>query len=155
MRYSDGCYDAFLARAAHGGGLFFVGRLRVCGYLGVAAVHGASRKPAASHANAQPLVVQLSMHDEIEPLLAEYLDNGLQQAAASARQPRADLDGHSRRAERFDAGHHPAHSAFARSGCDLRGAFRRSRGFGGFLYFAVCGRGGHGAGHAHRARPRR
>jgi membrane-bound serine protease (ClpP class) len=39
--------------------------------------------PAASPADAQPLVVRLEVRDEIEPLLAEYLDNGMQQAAAS------------------------------------------------------------------------
>jgi membrane-bound serine protease (ClpP class) len=54
--------------------------------LAMAFGFGAAATKAQPQASAtqsiQPVVVQLSIHDEVEPLLAEYLDSGLDQAAA-------------------------------------------------------------------------
>jgi membrane-bound serine protease (ClpP class) len=48
--------------------------------FGVAAIK--AQPQASATQGTQPVVVQLSVHDEVEPLLAEYLDSGLDQAAA-------------------------------------------------------------------------
>ncbi|HXN64465.1 MAG TPA: nodulation protein NfeD [Candidatus Acidoferrales bacterium] len=47
--------------------------------FGLAAIQ--AQRQASATQGTQPVVFQLSIHDEVEPLLAEYLDSGLDQAA--------------------------------------------------------------------------
>ncbi len=68
-------------------------------------------------------ILELRIGDEIEPVMAEYVDGGNRGSCADSRKPGPDHDGHSRRVIDFHGGHHPAHSGFARAGGRL--SFRR------------------------------
>ena len=56
----------------------------ICILLAAASAFTAHAAPPAPQTNSSaPVVVKLQIHDEIEPLLAEYINGGLQQAADS------------------------------------------------------------------------
>ena len=59
-----------------------------------------AQAPAPGEAGSKPQVVRLEINDEIEPIMAEYIDGGIGAGRARARQPRADHDGYARRADR-------------------------------------------------------
>ena len=78
----------------------------------------------APSANTTARVIELRIGDEVEPIMAEYVDDGIEQAArehASLVLITMDTPGG---LEDFDAGHHPAHPGFARAGGGLRLAHR-------------------------------
>ena len=95
-----------------------------------------------------PQVVELQINDEVEPILAEYIEDGIDQAARTHASLVSDHDGHAGRAGRLDDGYHPAHSGFSSARCGLRLAIGGARGIGGIFHFAFSGCGGNGAGNA-------
>ncbi len=51
--------------------------------VALSAISAQAARPVPPAASANPVVVKLQIHDEIEPLLAEYINGGLKQAADS------------------------------------------------------------------------
>ena len=82
---------------------------------------------------AQPLVMDLKLDGEVEPVLATYIDEGLT-APRSARLPWCDHHGHARRPQRFHEGYHPAHSRFAGAGGGICRSDRRAWSVSGFFH---------------------
>ena len=115
----------------------------------------AKAQASAANSGTRPRVIELRIGDEVEPIMAEYIDGGIDAGGARARQPGADHHGHARRPRHVDAGDHPAHSGVAGAGGRLRFAHRLARRLGGLLHSALGGHRGHGARNARRARRRR
>ena len=83
----------------------------------------AKAQASAANSGTRPSVIELRIGDEVEPIMAEYIDGGIEQAAARARQSGPHHHGHAGRSRDVHGRHDPAHSGFA--GARGRLSFRR------------------------------
>jgi len=86
-----------------------------------------ARSLRAEQQNIQPIVMDLKLEGEVEPVLATYIDEGLADAArrnSSLVLIAMDTPGGP---ERFHEGHHPAYSRLVGTGGSLCGTDRRAR----------------------------
>ena len=101
-------------------------------------------KASAADSNANPLVLELKLNGEVEPVLATYIDEGLADAAQRhAALVLITMDTPGGLSDSM-TGYHPSHSGLARSRSGLCKSGWRARGFGGIsdpAFSRYCGDG--------------
>ena len=110
-----------------------------CVVAGVALIllaNGPSQAASPSQAQSAT-IVQLRIDGEIEPILAEYIVDGIHEAAPRARQPDSDHDQYAGRARHVHALDHSGDSAVAGAGGDLRLSHRLARRLGRIFHSAL------------------